>query len=163
MKKNTTTVIAVIAIVIIAGIGVTSSLKKQNNSNLSASANGAQAVASNNSNTPATNQPSTNTPQLFSSSPISQYAFLISGPTLDQNAQNALAGFNVSKKALPDGSTEVTLTSTNTEYQTQTYTVKPGEKLYFIETMMGDDSNNQEKNLRDDMAVLVDANGYIVN
>lgn len=108
-------------------------------------------------------QTSQATNELFSNSPLSKNAYLISTSTYDDNTKKALAGFSVTKNNLPDGSTQITLKAENPEYQTQTYTVKPGEKLYFIENSMSDDTNNTEKFIGDDHAVLVDANGYIVN
>jgi hypothetical protein len=102
-------------------------------------------------------------PQLFSSSPFSQYAYLISAPTYDADTEKALTGFKVTKKTLTDGSVQITLTAQNPEYKTQTYVVKTGEKLYFVEKFLGDDVGTEEKSLRDDTAVLVDADGYIVN
>ncbi len=147
MKKNSTIIVIVIIILIIIVLLIVSGAKKQNN-------------LGNNSVIP-TSQNS-NAPVLFSSSPLSQNAFLISTPTYDVATQTALNGFNVTKNTQADGSMQITLNSQNPEYQTQTYNVKPGEKLYFIEAMLGDDSNNEDRNLRDDTAVLVDANGYIV-
>lgn len=147
-NKTTITSIIIVVLVLIIGTWVVTSSFKQSSANL----------ALNNNQT--TNN---NLPQLFADSPLSQNAYLISGPTFDTNTQTALAGFNVTKKVLADNSTEVTLNSTNPQYQTQTYTVKPGQKLYFIETMSGDDNNNEDRNLGDDAAILVDANGYIVS
>ncbi|MDE2030956.1 MAG: hypothetical protein KGI58_01705 [Patescibacteria group bacterium] len=103
----------------------------------------------------------TTTPELFSNSPLFPYAHLISTPTFDTDTQKALTGFTVTKNTLADGSTQITLNSQNAEYHSQTYVVKEGEKLYFIEKSYGDDSNNQERFLRDDTAILVGANGYI--
>ena len=48
------------------------------------------------------------------------------------------------------------------EYKDQVYTVKTGEKLYFIEKFLQDDQNGEEKNIKDDTAVLVDTEGYVV-
>ena len=91
-------------------------------------------------------------------------AHLISGDSPDASAQRALAGFNVDKKVMGDGTTQITLTTTTPGYVNQSYTLQPGQQLYFIETSMGDDSTNpsQEFNLGDDTAVIVDAQGYVV-
>ena len=148
MKKNSTAIVAlVIVIVVILVLLIYSGTNKQTNLN-------------NNSVTPVGQN--TNTPVLFSDSPLSQNAYLISIPTFDANTKTALSGFNVTKSTLADGSTQIVLNSTNPDYQTQTYTVKTGEKLYFIETTLGDDSGNNDGNVRDDTAILVDANGFIV-
>lgn len=129
-------------------------MMRKNNSNTSA--NSAPSAVSQVSNSP------TATPQLFSNSPYAQSSYLISTPTYDAATTQALTGFMVQKTALPDGSTQIVLNAQNPNYQTQTYVVKPGEKLYFIEGMPGDDSGGVERNTGDDTAVLVDANGYIV-
>ena len=161
MKKSTTiAVIIVILVVIIIVWIIAASGKQASPSNLSSNSN--PAVADNNAN-PTVNNNTTPTPQLFSDSPLSQNAYLISTPTYDANTKTALSGFDVTKKTLTDGSVQYTLNSTNPEYQTQTYTVKKGEKLYFIENLLTDDNGNTDKSMRDDTAVLVDANGYIVN
>jgi hypothetical protein len=148
MKKNSTVIIVLVLVVVVILVLLISSLSKQNNLN-------------NNSVNP-TGQ-NTNTPVLFSDSPLSQNAYLISIPTFDANTKIALSGFNVTKSTLADGSMQIVLNSTNPDYQTQTYTVKSGEKLYFIEANLGDDGNNNDGNVGDDTAVLVDANGFIVN
>lgn len=150
MKKNSTVTIIFILLVLVVGILVYSASKPKMQNSLN---NNPNSFVSQNDNI---------SPQLFSGSPLSQNAYLISTTPYDANTQKALSGFTVTNKTLADGSREFTLTSTNPEYQTQTYTVKQGEKLYFIETMLGDDSNNQDRNLGDDTAVVVDANGYIV-
>ena len=105
----------------------------------------------------------TKIPQLFVDSPVYKNAYLISIPKYDANTELALTGFKVIKKALPDGSTEITLSAQNPEYKTQVYTVKPGEKLYFIEANLKDDASNNEKYLGDDKAVLVGSDGYVVS
>ncbi len=99
---------------------------------------------------------------LFTDSPFAANAYLISTDTYDARTQQALSGFRVDKKTLADGSLQITLNAQNTEYQTQTYVVKPGEKLYFIERSLGDDMGSQDINIHDDRALLVDASGYIV-
>jgi len=100
--------------------------------------------------------------QLFSSSQFAQNAYLISTPTYDATVNKALSGFSVARTVLSDGSTQYVLNATNPEYQTQTYTVNTGEKLYFIERNLSDDSVNEDKFIGDDTAVLVDAGGYII-
>ncbi len=147
MKKNSVWAIIVLIVVVIVIILLISSGNKQNSINT----NSETPISQNN-----------NSQVLFASSSLAQNAYLISTPTYDANTQTALAGFNVVKNPQADGSTQITLNATNPDYQTQTYTVKPGEKLYFIEGNLGDDSGNTDKTMGDDTAVLVDANGYII-
>ncbi len=99
---------------------------------------------------------------LFADSPFAANAYLISTSTYDARTQQALNGFSVDKKTLADGSLQITLNAQNTEYQTHTYVVKPGESLYFIERSLGDDGGNKDINIHDDQAVVVDGQGYIV-
>jgi len=120
------------------------------------------------------NNPSVNTPPagtatgtsskvLLTDEPYANNAYLISGDTLDDTAKNAMSGFSMSKTQNSDGTTTIALSSTNPEYQNQSYTLQPGQKLYFIEMSGGDDSNNQEGALSDDKAVIVDADGYVAS
>jgi hypothetical protein len=167
MKKNSTiTIIIVLAIIIILGIwiysasGTSGEINKQNSYNNLNNPSGNTALSTNQNN----NQINQNNPtgQLFSDSPFASNSYLISTSTYDAKTKKALTGFNVTKKTLSDGSIQFTLNATNPEYQTQTYIVKPGEKLYFIENNLSDDTENEDKFLADDQAILVDANGYIV-
>ena len=91
-------------------------------------------------------------------------AYLISGATMDDQAKQATAGFDITKQDLPDGTTQYNLKALNSGYKDQVYVIKPGQKLYFIELFMGDDDSaaNQENGMRDDMAVVVDADGNVV-
>jgi len=96
--------------------------------------------------------------------PYFSKAYLISSDTLDTAAQNAISGFSLSKTALADGSVNITLKALNSEYTDRSYTVQPGQSLYFIEMSGGDDSPpNGERYINDDSAVIVDSNGYVVS
>jgi hypothetical protein len=106
---------------------------------------------------------SSSQPQLFESSPYKPYAYLISTDRIDASTQQALSGFKLEKQAIADGSQAITLKALDPGYADQSYAVKPGEKLYFIETTLGDDPDNHELSLSDDSAILVNAQGYIVN
>jgi hypothetical protein len=114
------------------------------------------------SSSPANNPPPAL--QKFQGSPISSSAFQIYPGPLSDQATQAVAGFNIDTKILPDGSVQVNLTSTNPEYTDQHVVVKPGYTLYFIEKSTGDDSptGNTDQNLRDDATLLVDPQGFIV-
>ena len=115
----------------------------------------------------ANEQASANTPPAdikFVDQPFYKNAYLISGATMDAQTKQAITGFDITKKALANGAAEYDLKALKSEYKDQTYVIKPGEKLYFLETFMGDDDVNEnlEKGFRDDMAVVVDANGDMV-
>jgi hypothetical protein len=114
----------------------------------------------------ATNQ-SANTPTAstkFVDQPYYKNAYLISGATMDDQAKQATAGFDIVKNDLPDGTTQYNLKALSLEYKDQVYIIKPGQKLYFIEMFPGDDDalNNKENGIRDDMAVVVNADGTVV-
>jgi len=100
----------------------------------------------------------------FVDQPYYKNAYLISGPTMDAKTKEAVTGFDITKKALADGTTQYNLKALKSEYKDQVYTLKPGEQLYFIETFIGDDDivKNEEKGMRDDMVVVVNADGNVV-
>ena len=99
---------------------------------------------------------------LFADSPYANFAYLLSSSSLSPEAQQALTGFNVEKHANSDGSITYDLVAINPEYQNQSYTLKPGQSLYFIESSFGDDATGSENFLADDSAIVVDSGGYIV-
>lgn len=98
----------------------------------------------------------------FSDSPYWSYAYLISNNNLNDQAKVALSGFDRKMRTLSDGSVEITLKALSSDYSDQKYILKKGEKLYFIETSLSDDSQFKEYNLGDDIAVKVDSNGYVL-
>ncbi|MCL5073914.1 MAG: hypothetical protein M1308_23935 [Actinobacteria bacterium] len=104
------------------------------------------------------------TGQKFQDSNIYQYSYKIFPGSLTPKAQQALSGFNMQTKVLSDGSTQVDLIAIEQNYKNQSYIVKPGNSLYFIEKNMSDDSpeNNTDKTTADDSAVIVDPQGFIV-
>ena len=98
----------------------------------------------------------------FADTRYANYAYDISDNATSQRETAALAGFDVKKSQNTDGSLRITLKALEPQYHDQSYTVSPGQKLYFIEGSFGDDSGKSEYSLGDDMAVLVDAQGYVV-
>ena len=102
------------------------------------------------------------TPIKLADSKYVNSAYLISGDTLDTDAKTALSGFIMDKTVNSDGTTTIKLSSSNPDYQNQSYTLQPGQKLYFIETNLRDDGNDNEFNLGDDKALITDADGNII-
>jgi len=100
----------------------------------------------------------------FADSPDYKNAYKVFPGVLSADAKKALTGFDMQTKDLGDGSTQITLVAKKQEYTTQTLTVKKGESLYFIETFAMDDNQEEDTDngLKDDTAVVVDANGYLV-
>ena len=95
--------------------------------------------------------------------PIPGAVYIISGDTFDDATKQAISGFDIQKTTNKDCSMQINLKALSSDYTHQSYTVQPGQKLYFIETSFGDDSYpSGEFNLADDHAVLVDADGYII-
>jgi len=150
--------------------------------NANSGTNAANIISDNTTgNSPVANNPTVNTPPVTNSPaatnpPISppassgtkltdsQYAnnaYLISGDSLDATAQAATSGFSIQKTSNPDNTTTISLTSTNPGYTNQTYTLQAGQQLYFIEQNSGDDGTG-DAFIGDDRAIIVDAQGYIV-
>ncbi len=99
----------------------------------------------------------------FNGSRYAPFAVQIAPGPLSAAAQKALTGFEYASSTLPDGSIDVTLTAKEQNYQSQHYTVAPGQTLYFVESFAADDASSaRDASLRDDTAILVDQNGYIV-
>jgi len=100
----------------------------------------------------------------FADQPYYKMSYLISGDALSADAKMALTGFAMNKQNAANGGTQITLTAQKTEYHNQQYTLRPGDQLYFIEKFLGDDNNeaNEDKNMGDDQAVVVDSQGNVV-
>ena len=103
------------------------------------------------------------TVQKFADQDYFKTAYLISGVTLSADAKMALTGFTMTKKTMPDGTTSIMLKALKPEYKDQSYTLKTGEQLYFIEKFLQDDANGTESNIGDDGAVIVNAEGNVVS
>ena len=99
--------------------------------------------------------------ELMNSS-LAKYASIIFPGTLSDKAKMAINGFDYKSEVQTDGSTVITLTSKDSDDQSQVYTVKKGESLYFVEMSSGDDKNDgHDANLRDDYGIIVDSNGMV--
>jgi hypothetical protein len=104
----------------------------------------------------------TSTGTLFADSPYAAHAYLISATgTLSAAVQAALSGFSVQRQMLPDGTMQVRVSSAAPAGGTETYSVKSGEKLYFVENFMMDDASGSDRFLGDDKIFLVGADGMI--
>jgi hypothetical protein len=98
----------------------------------------------------------------FSTSPYAQFAYLISGSALSPETQNALIGYELIKTKLSNGNAQITLRSTSFPAPDQVYTLSPGESLYFVDYVLGDDAQPRDYSPNDDKAIVVAQNGYIV-
>ena len=88
-------------------------------------------------------------------------AYLISSETLSADATTALSGFKMEKKTMPDGSIQINLKALEPQYHDQSYTLKSGEQLYFIDKFLADDQDGKESNIGDDTAVVVNSEGNV--
>lgn len=102
------------------------------------------------------------TSQLFTASPDYSYAYRIFPTMVSDQAKQALDGFDMKTENLGNNTFRVTLTAKNNNYKSQTLTVSGDQKIYFVETSWGDDEPSADYALRDDYAVAVDTQGYIL-
>lgn len=94
--------------------------------------------------------------------PMSKFAYQIAPGDLSVGAQSALSGWTIKSTSQSDGSLLVSLTPKTSDDQSQQYTVKKGEILYFVEMTPVDDKDvNTDTNLRDDYGVITDAQGIV--
>ncbi len=98
---------------------------------------------------------------LFNSTGYAKYSYLISSANLSPQAQSALAGFKLSRNQLSNGTVELSI-SLDGSSQNSTVMLKPGYKMYIVETAFGDDGYSFDSSLGDDGFVMVDPNGYVV-
>ena len=140
MKKN---LIAAIVVLIIMAVGAFTLIGNT----------GSKVVQS-------TSGSATTTNVLFSTSQYAPYSYLVSTQNPTPQAQAALSGYTVGRTPEPDGSMNVTV-SINGAAASQSLVVKPGYKLYIVETSFGDDGNGFDSSFVDDGFLLVDPNGYI--
>ena len=86
-------------------------------------------------------------------------------PTVDDSvaAKASLVGWTIKPVKNKDGSATVSLVPKNPSDPTSSYTVKAGQKLYFVEMSTGDDKANtdEDANLRDDYGIITDAAGIV--
>jgi len=148
---------------LISGCQLGSNSSNSNPANTNTSVSQTNANLNTQVNNPnATDATNTSIAQKFTDSADFDSSYLISGLTLDEASQRAIQGFQLSKQVLPDGSTQIKLKAIEAGYQDKLYTLKPDQKLYFIDRTLGDDRGT-ENNTGDDYGVIVDNQGYIVS
>jgi len=123
---------------------------------------GSPAASPSNTDTSSSSSTQPSGAQKFSDQSYYSNSYLVSGDNLSADAQRALAGFQLQKKSMPDGTTQITLKALEPAYHDQSYTLKPGEQLYFIDRNLGDDAGGQENYIGEDSAAVVDAQGNVV-
>lgn len=153
----------IILVFVVSGLAFLASKSSAPNSPTPTANNNNIKNSNNNSNNNTQTGPpgSTNASLLFSNQPYASYSYLIYPGTPSSQAQAALSGFTISTTQLQNGSAMITLVLVSTG-SNSTVILKPGYRLYFIETSFGDDSFGGESSLGDDGYVTVDPNGYVV-
>ncbi len=96
----------------------------------------------------------------LASTPYAAYAFEIYPATPSAQARLAMTGFRVQVTA--HGATITVRVSEAGSPGAQTSTYAAGDRVYFVETSLGDDSGDADYNLGDDGLVVTDATGRIV-
>ncbi len=174
MKTKTILIVAVV--VVLAALGIGKLLLGTKTSNVmtdrtatvdpgNASSGGAAVSSSASDASPAasTTLPAMrSTGQLFKDSPDYQYAYRIFPTLVSGAAKQALSGFDMKTTDLGNNTYRVDLTTRESQYHSQSFTVMGDQKIYFIERSLGDDSGNNDLVYGDDHAVAVDARGYIL-
>lgn len=92
----------------------------------------------------------------FKGSRYEPYAVQIAPGPLTTAARQALNGFSMQNVLQSDRTVKVTLTAKKNQYQNQTYALRDGDTLYFIDRAGADVSAGAAT------AIIVDKNGYIV-
>ncbi len=101
--------------------------------------------------------------QKFADTPLFSKAYLIfpTNGSLSSDAQKATTGWDIKTTLNADGSTQVDLIPKEAEDVKQSFTVKSGYKLYFIEMTLVDDQTGVDENRGDDIGVLVNQDGIV--
>ncbi len=157
---------AIAYVLIVAGIlAMMAASLLQNGSGSSPTTSARQASGMQGSTTTVAPTAASNTPQrapvFFSSTPYYPYAYQIFPGNMSQQARAAMSGFALRAAALPNGSTNVTISLMSTS-QNQSIVLGQGYSLYIIETTFGDDGYNAEYSLGDDGFIVVNQSGYVV-
>lgn len=103
--------------------------------------------------------------QLFSSSPYSQVSYQIFPGPLSSVAKEMMAGIKMATSTNPDGSIKLSINPTSSNIKGLSYNLASGDKVYIIETSLGEDnpSSNYDGIYSDDGAIVVNSAGYIIN
>jgi hypothetical protein len=107
-----------------------------------------------------TSAPSQKLGPLLSSTQYAPYAFEIYPGAPSAQARLATTGFHIN---VTSGTTKITVhvtVSGSSAAQNTSYAL--GDRVYFVETTLGDDSGDSDYNLGDDGIVVTDPNGRIV-
>ena len=95
--------------------------------------------------------------------PLFKYAYQIAPGTPSARAKKVMTGFSMTSKSASDGSEVITLMPKDATDQSQVYTLKTGQILYYIEQTPVDDKADLDKDLnyRDDYGIITDSSGIV--
>ena len=98
---------------------------------------------------------------LLSSTSYAPYAFQVyPGPETSQ-ARQATAGFTI-RVAPRAGTIELSVAAMGSGQAPQTSSFPAGDRVYFIEATLGDESGDVDYNFGDDGVIVTDAHGHVV-
>lgn len=99
----------------------------------------------------------------FVGSAVEKFAHLIAPGTISADSQQYLTGFAVKSTSLEGGDTQVDLVPKDSDDQFQSYVLKPGDSLYFVEMTPVDDKADKDvdANYRDDYGIVVNSQGIV--
>jgi hypothetical protein len=139
----------------------TTSSRPTTTSSRPAKKNPATTSQSSSTNSASSTAPSQKLGPLLSSTQFAPYALLIyPGPESSQ-ARQATAGFTI--RITPHPRTiELSVAASGSGQAAQTSTFRAGDRVYFVEASLGDESGNVDYNFGDDGVVVTNAQGYIV-
>jgi len=127
----------------------------------SRTAGGATRTTGNTGAAPPAQAPSAVAPgPLLSDSIYGPYAYQLYPGTPSADTEQALSGFQVSFAPVDERTEKVTVSTADQPPQSDTF--PRGDRLYLIETRMGDDGFDGDNNYGDDGFVLTDGGGHII-
>lgn len=103
--------------------------------------------------------------QKFSDTQFADSAVQIYPGAISASAKAMMSGWNLKTTANSDGTVTASLIPVGSEVtegdSAHTFTLKSGDKLYFVDLNPGDDGMGADNNKNDDMGIVVDSNEII--
>ncbi|MFZ0168204.1 MAG: hypothetical protein WAL64_02130 [Candidatus Dormiibacterota bacterium] len=98
---------------------------------------------------------------LLSSTPYASYTYQLYPGSPGPSTRQALAGFTFTTR-LSGSSVAFTLYASGSTQPVSKNNYPASDHIYFVESNLGDDSNNTEYSFSDDGVVVTDASGHVV-
>jgi hypothetical protein len=103
--------------------------------------------------------------QKFSDMAMFDNAVQIYPGAISKEAKAVMTGWELKTKVLQDGVVRADLIPVGSEAAegdtAHTFMLKNGDKLYFVDLNPNDDNGTSDKNINDDLGIVVDASGVI--